>query len=174
MKFISKFSNYTVVLRPGIPSEPLTGRGAIAGLSVRFQDNEASVKEDTEIYDLLLEHPSYDVDFWPATVEGKPTINKKSIEPEHDMTEIKYGQIGRNMNPKPRMSFTDEQKAVMQDMIKTEAKKMALEMLKEIGEQAKKEKAEQESKKDEEVKSGEPEKPQEETVKQRGRPKKTN
>ncbi|MBL0710128.1 MAG: hypothetical protein JJV99_03775, partial [Colwellia sp.] len=83
-----------------MPAEPITGRLATPGISVRFEDGSVDV-HDEEIVNLMLAHPRFKRDFIaPELVEGKDAnkdifaADRRNLEPEHTMTELKYGHIG--------------------------------------------------------------------------------
>lgn len=124
MKFISKNSNLRVVLIHGIPGSPIVGREAVPGLSVKFEDGVAIVK-DPAIQEKMLAHPSFNQDFILADEAGVDPFLRKSIEPEHDIQEIQYGHVGKNINPKPAIPLTPEVKKMLTDMAMEMAKKMA-------------------------------------------------
>jgi hypothetical protein len=46
MKFVSKNANLMVVLRPGIPAQPITGTPAVPTLSARFQDGVVDIQDE--------------------------------------------------------------------------------------------------------------------------------
>ncbi|MCK5616261.1 hypothetical protein KAR91_81115 [Candidatus Pacearchaeota archaeon] len=127
MKFISKNSNYRAVLRPGIPAEPVTGRAAVSGLYVKFQDGQFETL-DEETIDLLKKHPGFDSDYILVEEGSTDPFDRESIEPEHDLVEIKHGSVVGNQNPKPKLVLNKEQKKMLEKI----AAGMALEMVKEM------------------------------------------
>ena len=133
MKFISKASNYCVVLRQGIPGERLTGRQAVPGLYVRFQDG-ATIVNDENICKMLRENSAFNVDYIESeeNVVDPYAASRRPSEPEHNVMEIQYGHVGKNINPRPLVQFTPEQKQVIQDMATAMAKEMAPTMAKEM------------------------------------------
>ena len=92
MKFISKSSNLLIVLRAGLSPQPLTGTPARPTVSVRFKDGVAEVQQQ-ELIDMMLAHPGFNSDFISA--ENVPTdpyaAIRRSSEPAHTLTEMKYG-----------------------------------------------------------------------------------
>jgi len=128
MKFVSKQSNYRVVLTPGLPAEPMTGRSAVAGIYVKFENGIADVK-DEKLCESMMRHPAYENDFIILEEGGKDPYNnmRRNKEPEHDVAEVKYGTIGKNLNPK-KPTFSREQKEAIEQMSVEIAKKMAPEM----------------------------------------------
>lgn len=132
MKFVSKSGNLCVILKCGIPMEKLTGRLAQPAVSVRFQNGLLSV-ESQEICDMLLQHPGFNRDFFICE-DNRPdpfSTNRKSSEPEHDVLEVNYGHVEKNLNPRG-VNFNAEQKKIIEDMIKREAMKIAPEIAKQM------------------------------------------
>jgi len=91
-KFVSKNSNYMIVLKPGIEGNRATGLHSIPGLYIKFQSGVVDVKEDS-VVEMMRQHPSFGTDFVEVKQdEVDPFINEREeIEPTHTMTEIKYG-----------------------------------------------------------------------------------
>ena len=69
-KFVSKVSNYMVVLAPGIPGSTITGQQAKSGLYVRFQGGTVDVKEES-IAGLLRRHPDFNIGFIEITNDAE-------------------------------------------------------------------------------------------------------
>lgn len=124
MKFISKNSNLRVVLVHGIPGSSVTGAQPIPGLSVKFEDGVAVVK-DPVVQEKMMAHPSFNQDFILADETGTDPYSRKSSEPEHDIQEIQFGHVGKSLNPKPAVTLTPEIKKVLMDMASEMAKPMA-------------------------------------------------
>ena len=128
IKFVSKNSNYMIVLRPGVEGNRTLGTHSIPGLYVRFVGGIADVKEENAV-ELLRAHPSFGTDF----VEVKPEEidpfkdQRDEVEPPHYTTEIKYGHAERTIGtPRPvRMT------PAMKKVIEKEAVKMIPNILKE-------------------------------------------
>lgn len=129
MKFVSKYSNYRIVLKRGIPAEPLTGRNAVPGLYVKFSNGVTEVKDES-IVELMLKHPRFGTDFLKIEEsEVDPFANsRKDLEPEHDVKEMIYGHVGKSLNPKPAMNMNSDQKRMFNEMVMDAAKEMAKEM----------------------------------------------
>jgi len=138
MKFISKSTNLRIVLQHGMPAEPLTGRAAVAGLYIKFENGVVDVSDETTIK-LMLSHPAFNSDFIKADDDGVDPYADRRIEsePEHDMTEIKYGAIGKALNPKKGPPLTMEQKSAVTKMAKELAIKMAPTIAKQMLEEMK-------------------------------------
>lgn len=92
IKFVSKNSNYMIVLRPGIEGNRNLGTHAVPGLYVKFQAGVVDVKEDS-IIELMRKHPCFGTDFVEVKAEEvDPFIDERQdIEPMHTMQEMKYG-----------------------------------------------------------------------------------
>jgi len=116
-KFVSKNSNYMIVLRPGIEGNRALGTHAVSGLYVKFQSGIVDVKEDS-IIQQLRSHPSFGIDF----VEVKPeevdpfVDTREEIEPPHVVTEIHYGHAegttGKQARITPQMKKVIEKEAL--------------------------------------------------------------
>lgn len=129
MKFYSKFSNHRMVLRPGIPGEPLLGRAPQPGIYVKFEDGVADVKDEA-IIETLMNHRNFGKTF---VAEKESSVDpyksqRRDLEPEHDVTEIQYGHVGKSLNPKPKMAMNREQKEMVMEVAQELAKQMLLSM----------------------------------------------
>jgi len=91
-KFISKSANLHIILKPGVPAQPITGTPPVPTLSVRFQDGIVDIK-DEELIDLMQNHSGFDRDFILAADEAHDPYagSRQSSEPAHIMTEVKFG-----------------------------------------------------------------------------------
>lgn len=108
MRFVSKNSNLRVILKPGLPAEPLTGRASDPGISVKFLDGMLEVNDEIIIQKLMV-CPACKVDFWPVEEgEWKDPFKyqREESEPAHIMTEFKYGRPDRTLSSakKPKLS----------------------------------------------------------------------
>ena len=126
-KFISKNSNYMIVLKPGVEGNRALGTHSIPGLYIKFQAGMVDIR-DEEVVASLREHPS----FGTAFVEVKDNETdpyatvREDIEPGHSTTEIKYGQAGKKTGATAKIQLTPQLKKV----IETEAIKMIPDLLK--------------------------------------------
>jgi hypothetical protein len=142
MRFISKNANLRVVLKPGMPAEPMTGRAATPGLYARFEDGvlESNNAEFLEI--LMTTEKGYGSDFILADNVLPDPFIRTSSEPEHDIMEIKYGHVEKCLNPRPQITITPEMKKAIENMAVSMAKemapKMAMELLHNLKEQTEK------------------------------------
>lgn len=120
-KFVSKNSNYMVVLRSGLEGNRAIGTHAIPGLYVKFQAGVVDIKESS-VVEMLRAHPGYGLDF----VEVKPDEidpyidTREDIEPEHVVQEIKYGH-SEGVKGSPRKAKMTPQ---LKKLIEGEALKM--------------------------------------------------
>lgn len=134
MKFVSKSSNLRIILKPGQPPEPVTGRLAIPTVFVKFENGEAEVATE-EMIKMMIQHPGYNMDFFPYNSED-PAIQKiiqsrMPNEPEHSMVQLKYGHVEKDLNPASKVVVTPEIKAAITETAVEMAKKIAVEMVKE-------------------------------------------
>lgn len=108
MKFISKAANYMLVLKPSAPAEPLTGRNAVPGLSVRFENGVVDVQNE-EIAKRMCEDRLFKVDFFLAD-ENVDIFEKqrKDSEPVHSLTEINFGQPGKTISSPVKKKLPEE------------------------------------------------------------------
>jgi len=115
-------------LRHGIPAEPITGRHAVPGLYVKFENGLVDV-HDQETIELLESHKGFGSDF---IREDKDPFERRSVEPEHSIQEIKYGQVEKELNPKKGVKISPEVKKYLGTVATEMAKGMAKEMVKDI------------------------------------------
>jgi hypothetical protein len=117
MKFISKNANLRLVLRPGIPAEPMVGRLATPGMYVLFQDGE-TVVNDPEYIKRLMAHPGLGTDFVAVSEEEEAALvaRSSSIEPEHEITEVQFGHPGKSIGNKKGPLMSPELKKAVSDM----------------------------------------------------------
>jgi hypothetical protein len=125
MKFISKASNLNIILRPGVPAQPLTGSPPVPTIFVKFKDGVADVEQE-ELIDLMLKHPGFDRDFVAADETGSDPYAwaRKGGEVEYVTEEITHGQAKRKGNP-----VKQEMPPAVKEAIKAEAARLAKEML---------------------------------------------
>lgn len=130
-------SNYRVILQHSIPAEPITGRMAVPGLWVKFENGAAEVK-DEKVIELMKAHRLFGSDFVIVEdVQVDPYEDmRNSVEPDHNITEIKYGHVESSTSPRQAIAVTKETKRALmgmaQDMAKEMAPAMAKEMLREV------------------------------------------
>ena len=126
-KFVSKNSNYMIVLKSGIEGSRALGTHAIPGLYAKFTSGVLDVKEE-KIAKLLREHPSFGTDFLEVKeAEVDPFADtREEIEPEHVISEIKYGHSEAMKGSPKKIKMTPQLKKVLE----TEAMKMLPGLLK--------------------------------------------
>ena len=126
-KFVSKNSNYMIVLKPGVEGNRNNGTHSIPGLYIKFQAGVVDVKEDS-IVEMLRNHPGCGVDF----VEVKQSEvdpyadSREDIEPPHTMSEIKYGHSEKTVASSRKVKLTPQMKKIVEN----EAIKMLPDLLK--------------------------------------------
>ena len=131
MKFVSKSSNLMVVLKPGFPGNHLTGTAPVTGVYVKFQNGTVDVKEDA-LVEMMKKHPAFNMDFI-AVEEGVKEEDpyayyRSENEPTHIISEVKYGQLEKSVSSSKAKPLHPD----LQKVIRNEATKMAVEMVKEM------------------------------------------
>ncbi len=92
MKFVSKYSNHTIILKPGLPGIPQLGTPATETIFVKFVNGVADISNQ-ELVDKMLSHPRFGIDFLTHEAKNDPyASNRKEIEPTHVITEMQFGQ----------------------------------------------------------------------------------
>ena len=116
-----------VVLKPGLPGNPIVGSPPVPGLYIRFRDGVVDVKDDEHIALMKASAGYRDGDFIAVEEETVDPFadERTSLEPEHIITEMKYGTpTGRQVtDKKPKMS------PALKKFIESEAEKIAKQML---------------------------------------------
>ena len=140
MKFYSKQSNYRVVLRPGTPREPLTGREAVPGIHVKFEGGVANVSNEDHI-EMMMSHPGYNNDYISEKESNADSFgDHKDTEPIHTTADMKYGTMENVKNPKPVVVASDPAKIKeIQEMATKITAELMAKKEAEITEKAKKE-----------------------------------
>lgn len=140
MKFVSKMSNYRVILQHSTPAEPITGRLATPGIWVKFENGVADVR-DEKVIEMVKNHHLFNTDFVIMDDPQKDPYEdvRNAVEPDHNITEIKYGHIDGSINPKPAVAINRETKKILMDMAKDMAKEMAAQMAPDLAKQMLKE-----------------------------------
>lgn len=135
MKFISKNTNYLLVLRQGVGENRHLGIPSVPGLYVRFESNIANI-EDKETIDLMMKHKGYGTSF--VVAEENKDWESKSSEPEHILSEVKHGGIektvggGKTLSPEIKKLLKGEATKMAVEMAKEMAPLMAMELVKEM------------------------------------------
>jgi hypothetical protein len=126
-KFVSKNSNYMVVLRSGLEGNRALGTHAINGLYVRFLEGVADIKDDT-IVKMLKDHPGFGTDFLEVKHDEIDPYKdeRQEIEPTHATAQIKYGHVESASGSQPKVKMTPQ----MKKLLEKEALKMLPGLLK--------------------------------------------
>lgn len=126
-QFVSKNSNYMVVLRPGVEGNRALGTHAVPGIYVKFVSGTLEVKEES-IVEMLRNHPACGVDFLEIKQdEVDPFLDTRDdSEPAHIIQEIKYGHAERATGSAIKTKLTPQMKKAIQ----SEALKMIPGLLK--------------------------------------------
>lgn len=128
-QFVSKNSNYMVVLRSGIEGNRALGTHAIPGLYIKFVGGSVDIKEDS-VAELMRNHPDCGTD--GAFIEIKkdevdPFIGiRDDSEPAHIIQDIKYGHAEKAVGTPVKVKLTPQ----MKKAIEGEALKMIPGLLK--------------------------------------------
>lgn len=118
MKFVSKQSNYRITLSPGIPGNALLGNPPKPAIYVKFEDGIANI-DDENLVEMMKKHPAFLKGDFIEMSDGTTdpySATRKSMEPQHNI-EIMENGVAKNITPKPLVSFTTEQKKVINEMI---------------------------------------------------------
>lgn len=126
-QFVSKNSNYMVVLKNGIEGNRILGTQPIAGIYIKFEGGIVTVKEE-KVAQMLREHPNFGTDFIEVQegVQDPYADTRSEIEPEHVMSNIKYGHAEAVKGIAKPVKLTP----AMKKLIESEAVKMLPSLLK--------------------------------------------
>lgn len=131
MKFVSRNSNLMVVLKPGLPGSHLTGQAPVTGVYVKFQNGVVDVKEES-IVEMMKKHPGFNIDYIAVEdgvkEEDPYAYYRSETEPVHTTTEIKYGHAEKSVSSPKKNKMPIE----LENLIKSEASKLASAMVKEM------------------------------------------
>jgi len=124
-KFSSKIANLTVVLKPGLEGNKAFGIQPVPGIYVKFKDGTAEIRKPfsgksvDELYDMMKSHQSFGNTFVDISegVDDPFTGERKSTEPQHEITEMKFGTPVSTINAKKTIEFGDAQKKAMKSML---------------------------------------------------------
>lgn len=121
-----------VVLKPGIPAQPITGTPAVPTLSVRFQDGIVDIHDDN-VVEMMLRHPGFNTDFIVVDSEkGNDPFAafRTPAEPAHAITEIRYGTPEKRTVAGGKVTLPPEIQKLIQDQAVAIAKEMLPGMVK--------------------------------------------
>ena len=126
-KFVSKNSNYMIVLTPGVEGNRALGTHAVSGLYVKFQSGSVDVKEES-VVEMLRAHPSFGSDFIEIKEEEvDPFVdNRYDGEPDHVISEVRYGHVEKAIGVPSKVKLTPQ----LRKVIEGEALKMLPGLLK--------------------------------------------
>jgi len=160
-RFISKNSNLRIVLKHGMPAEPITGRAAVPGLHVKFENGLVEIS-DEETYNLMMAHSGFNSDFILANEDDSVDPwrwQRREKEPQHNITELKYGHVEKTLTPKGHLDgLTVDKKKLFEKMVEDAAKKIAIPLAKEMTKKVIMEMQEEEENSREEANPEEPDK----------------
>lgn len=126
-KFVSKNSNYMVVLKPGVEGSRALGTHSVSGLYVKFQAGIVDIKEQS-IVEQLRNHPGFGIDFLEVKeneIDPYESVRDES-EPAHIISEIKYGHVEKRTGTPLKTKLSPQ----MKKLIEGEAIKMLPGLLK--------------------------------------------
>lgn len=128
MKFVSKYSNYRLVLKPGVSAQPMVGLAATPGVSIRFEDGIAEVTDPAYI-EMIKNHQDYMVNVLPAEDPATDSFVRTNVQPEHSIQEVAYGRVMKNVGTKAPVNpeLLKMVKKMAMDIVKTELPRMAKE-----------------------------------------------
>lgn len=117
MRYASKSSNLYVVLRPGLPAQPITGAPPTPTIAVRFIDGLADVKDDA-LNEMMQRHPGFSRDFIVIEdIQKDPYgYGRQDAEPGHVLTEMNYGMPGKRVATKQKTQLPPEMQKLVQEM----------------------------------------------------------
>jgi hypothetical protein len=137
MKFISKNANLRIVLRHSMPAEPMTGRLAVPGLYIKFENGIANVNNEEHVT-MMLAHSGFNSDYIQVKEDQlDPYKNvRKESEPDHAITEFEHGRAEKvkgsshnvRLDPKLKNAAVEMAKEMAKEMAPQLAKDMLLEM----------------------------------------------
>ena len=118
-KFVSKNSNYMIVLKPGVEGNRALGTHAIPGLYIKFLSGMVEIKEESVVAQMRA-HPSFGVDFLEIKDADLDPFSdtREETEPAHVISEIKYGHSekaagsSKNVKLSPAMKKVIEKEAL--------------------------------------------------------------
>ena len=127
MKFVSKASNYCLILKAGFPANYSLGTPSVPAISVRFE-NGVAVIEDPQHVQLMLKNRAHGRDYFSVEDEAKdPFVDKrKETEPGHYIQDLSTGRPGQAMGSPVKVpeSVMNLAKSMAADMAKGMIKEM--------------------------------------------------
>lgn len=133
MRFISKNSNLRIILRPGLPANPLSGQLAVPTIYVKFLNGVAEVK-DQDMVEKMLAHPGYNSDY--ISVEDNivdPFLNtRQEVEPPHSITAIEYGHAKKVASSPTKVRLSPELEKAINERAVEIAKALLPKMMEDV------------------------------------------
>lgn len=133
MQFVSKNSNLRIVLKPGLPANPMIGVPATTGIHVKFNNGIVDVKDEEHIK-MMLAHPGFNADFIAVNEQGQDPFayGREEIEPVHVIQQIKYGHVDGAMRSERPVKISPELQAFIDAKAMETARKMVPGMVDDI------------------------------------------
>lgn len=102
MKFVSKLSNFRIMLKPGIPGNPIMAIPATQGVHALFVDGQFFTDEP-DMIGMLKGTKQYNRDYFSVEEESTDPYAKsrKSSEPAHSVMEMGQGSHPGRVLPAP-------------------------------------------------------------------------
>ena len=134
MKFVSKSSNYMVVLKHGMAGNNITGTPPVPGLYARFRDGILETQDKDMIEMLHASQGFKDGDFIAVDEQGEEPFadSRVGMEPSHIITELKYGTPSGHKMTKETPKLPPAIKKLIQEEASKMAKELAAQMAKEM------------------------------------------
>lgn len=104
MKFVSKLNRYSIMLKQGVPGNPLMAIPPTPGVYVMFVDGQFFTDDQVKI-DMLLKAPQCGRDYFPVEdLEAADPFKtaRKSVEPVHSVMEMGQGSRPGKMLETPK------------------------------------------------------------------------
>lgn len=114
-KFVSKNSNYMIVLRSGIEGNRALGTHAIPGIYIKFQGGSVDIKEESQVK-MLREHPAFGIEFIEVKEDEVDPYEytREDSEPGHIIQEVKYGHVEKAIGTPVKTKLTPAMKKVIE------------------------------------------------------------
>jgi hypothetical protein len=135
MRFVSKSTNYHLILSPGLPGNHVLGTANQPAISVKFVNGIADI-HDQRIQEMVMAHPSFGSDFVSVEEVSKAdpfSYLRKGVQPQHQMIDMQYGAPGKVTKGVPASPLPP----AIEELIRVRAVAMMKEMAPEL-EQARK------------------------------------
>lgn len=125
MKFFSKQQKLRIILEPGMPGNRATGTPSVPAIYIKFEGGVANVTNE-KLISLLKESRAFKVgEIFPEVDPYAKT--RRDSEPQHTVTEIKYGHVDGTKNAGTTMS--PDNKIAFNKLVEAEALKLVTKMM---------------------------------------------